>query len=167
MLIRVEHVSKSFKTDENWLFPHYQQVLNDVSLSLREGECLGIVGESGSGKSTLGKIILGLEMPDQGQVVRHQSLSNLPAHKALSVVFQDYNSSVNPRMTVRDIISEPILSDMTSRTERSEYVASLLSEVGLSSDLLERYPHQLSGGQLQRVCIARAIAPNPRFILLL
>ncbi|MGL6313895.1 ABC transporter ATP-binding protein [Vibrio sp. WXL103] len=166
MLIDVKQVTKSFKTDDSWLFPSYQHVLNGVSLTVGEGECVGIVGESGSGKSTLGKVILGLEQPDSGAVVLGDSIATLPTHKAISVVFQDYNTSVNPRLTVREIINEPLISEPLTNSERESLLVSLVEEVGLSADMLTRYPHQLSGGQLQRVCIARAIAPNPKFILL-
>lgn len=166
MLIEVNNVTKSFKKDDSWLFPSYQHVLNGVSISVSEGECVGIVGESGSGKSTLGKVILGLESPDSGVVILGDAIANLPTYQALSVVFQDYNTSVNPRLTIREIINEPLVIEKASKTERDKQLTLLLEEVGLATDMLDRYPHQLSGGQLQRVCIARAIAPNPKFILL-
>ena len=88
-----------------------------------------------------------------------------PRHEAISVVFQDYTSSVNPRFTVQQIIAEPLFRTALNDQERALRIRQLLDEVGLSEAMLNRYPHQLSGGQLQRVCIARAIAPNPLFIL--
>lgn len=166
MLIDVRKVTKAFKNDDSWLFPSYQHVLNGVSITVNEGECVGIVGESGSGKSTLGKVVLGLESPDSGEVVLGEAIDNLPTHKAISVVFQDYNTSVNPRLTVREIINEPLITEAMSKAQREALLVQLLEEVGLTAEMLERYPHQLSGGQLQRVCIARAVAPNPKFILL-
>ncbi|MFI3245577.1 MAG: dipeptide/oligopeptide/nickel ABC transporter ATP-binding protein [Ferrimonas sp.] len=166
MLIDVRNVTKAFKNDDSWLFPSYQSVLNGVSITINEGECVGIVGESGSGKSTLGKVILGLEAVDSGEVVLGDAIAHLPTHQAISVVFQDYNTSVNPRLTVREIIHEPLITKAMSNAQRDLLLGRLLEEVGLNVDMLERYPHQLSGGQLQRVCIARAIAPSPKFILL-
>jgi len=166
MLIDVKNVSKAFKNDDSWLFPSLQHVLNGVSITVQQGECVGIVGESGSGKSTLGKVILGLEAADGGEVVLGEAIKNLPTHKAISVVFQDYNTSVNPRLTVEEIINEPLITEKMSKAERKALLNGLMSEVGLDTEMLSRYPHQLSGGQLQRVCIARAIAPNPKFILL-
>ena len=166
MLIEVKNVTKAFKNDDSWLFPSYQNVLNGVSITVNEGECVGVVGESGSGKSTLGKVILGLEAADSGEVVLGNVISNLPMHQVMSVVFQDYNTSVNPRLTIREIINEPLINEKVGKAERESHLVLLLEEVGLDADMLDRYPHQLSGGQLQRVCIARAVAPNPKFILL-
>lgn len=166
MLISIKNVSKAFKTDESWFFPRYQQVVNAVSLTINEGECVGIIGESGSGKSTLGRLILGLEKPDEGKITLGDAMRARLPHQAMSVVFQDYTTSVNPRLTIKDIISEPLMQEAMTDTKRNQLLENLLHEVGLPTDVLMRYPHQLSGGQLQRVCIARAIAPNPMFILL-
>lgn len=166
MLISIKNVSKAFKTDESWFFPRYQQVVKAVSLTINEGECVGIIGESGSGKSTLGRLILGLEKPDEGKITLGDTMRARLPHQAMSVVFQDYTTSVNPRLTIKDIISEPLMQEAMTDTKRNQLLENLLHEVGLPTDVLMRYPHQLSGGQLQRVCIARAIAPNPMFILL-
>ncbi|NOH98727.1 dipeptide/oligopeptide/nickel ABC transporter ATP-binding protein [Vibrio sp. 99-70-13A1] len=100
------------------------------------------------------------------EVIFGDSIASLPTYKAISVVFQDYNTSVNPRLTIREIISEPLILEKLDTTEHERTLTSLVEEVGLPAEMLDRYPHQLSGGQLQRVCIARAIAPNPKFILL-
>ena len=166
MLISVNKVTKRFKKEDSWLFADYQQVLTGVSLTIRQGECVGIIGESGSGKSTLGKIILGLEKPDSGEVCFSDEMASLAKHQAMSVVFQDYNTSVNPRLSIREIINEPLIKQSMTPSQREAMLVSLLEEVGLTGEFLDRYPHQLSGGQLQRVCIARAIAPSPKFILL-
>ncbi len=166
MLISIKNVKKAFKTDESWFFPTYQQVVNGVSLTINEGECVGIIGESGSGKSTLVRLILGLEKADEGEIIFAKTMQSRLPHQAMSVVFQDYTTSVNPRLTIKDIISEPLMQEPMTVNERNELLESLLQEVGLPQDILIRYPHQLSGGQLQRVCIARAIAPNPKFIVL-
>ncbi|KAA8999396.1 ABC transporter ATP-binding protein [Affinibrenneria salicis] len=150
-------------------------VLNDVSFSVRSGECLGIVGESGSGKSTLGRILLGLEAPWQGSVTlggqplyaARRFWRRTPPQTRVSAVFQDYTSSANPLMNVLNIIAEPLLTQgVRQRDEVRRRVSELLRQVGLTESFGERFPHQLSGGQMQRVCIARAIASQPRFIVL-
>lgn len=154
-----------------------QQVLRGISLVLEEGECLGIIGESGSGKSTLGRVICGLLKPEAGTVRingldvygRHNHRENAQLHHSLSVVFQDYTSSANPRFRVRHIIGESlrVLERIVgSKLDRERRTAEVLEQVGLPSSFAARYPHELSGGQLQRVCIARALAIRPRIILL-
>ena len=165
MLLKIDNIEKSFPLSGGLFVKHRQSVLRGVSFDIEQGECLGIVGESGSGKSTLGKIILGIETPDAGRIVPGEAMRQRPRHEAISVVFQDYTSSVNPRFTVQQIIAEPLFRTALNDQERALRIRQLLDEVGLSEAMLNRYPHQLSGGQLQRVCIARAIAPNPLFIL--
>ncbi|WP_027723332.1 ABC transporter ATP-binding protein [Maridesulfovibrio zosterae] len=163
MLLNVQNVTKSFPVGEDLFSKQRQQILKGVTFSMEKGECLGIVGESGSGKSTLGRIILGLEDADSGTVTFSPEVTASPLAK--SVVFQDYTTSVNPRMLIKQAIAEPLLRSAMKKTALKKRIVELLNEVGLGTDLAERYPHQLSGGQLQRVCIARAIAPNPAFIL--
>ena len=165
MLLKIENIEKSFPLSGGLFVKRRQPVLRGVSFDIEPGECLGIVGESGSGKSTLGKIILGIETPDTGRIVPGEAMRQRPRHEAISVVFQDYTSSVNPRFTVQQIIAEPLFRTALNDQERALRIRQLLDEVGLSEAMQKRYPHQLSGGQLQRVCIARAIAPNPLFIL--
>lgn len=181
-LLQVKNVRKSFYHEQSTLFKKKTHpVLNGVSFSLKQGECLGIIGESGSGKSTLGRVVLGLEKPDSGDVLfdgrslypsggfwsGRFSAQNRRIKRDISAVFQDYTSSVNPHLTVAEIIAEPIyVHEPMSKAQLCEKAAELLKTVGLSGDYLKHYPHQLSGGQLQRVCIARAIACRPRFILL-
>ncbi len=166
MLITANNLYKSYKANDAWFFPKRKKVLHGVSFEIAAGECVGVVGESGSGKSTLGKIVLGLESYDAGELVFSEELCRLPREKALSVVFQDYNTSVNPRMTIAEIIAEPLLNSSLNKVNKQQFIGRLLVEVGLPVSFMERYPHQLSGGQLQRVCIARAMAPNPRCIVL-
>lgn len=149
-------------------------VLDRVSLALREGECLGLLGKSGSGKSTLGRIALGLESPDSGQVrfqgrpVVSRLLGNGGfARKDLQVVFQNSLGSVNPRFTAGEIIAEPLDNfERPTAPARRARVAELLQMVGLRPADAGKYPHQFSGGQMQRVCIARALAPRPRVVVL-
>lgn len=166
MLLKVSHVYKSFPVLQGIFKKGKQEVLHDVSFEMKAGECLGIVGESGSGKSTLGRIILDIEPVDSGQVMFNDSALDSEHKSIRSVVFQDYVSSVNPKMKVRDIIAEPLITIDYDKSNMDVKINELLVNVGLSEAFVTRYPHELSGGQLQRVCIARAIATNPQFILL-
>lgn len=164
MLIELENIHKSYKETVGFFRNFDKNVLRGVNLKIEEGHCLGLIGESGSGKSTLGKIILGLEKPSRGTI---KFADNMKSNKKeISVVFQDYTSSVNPRFKVRDTIAEALMETTSCKKTMEKEIISLLDEVGLSEDFINRYPHELSGGQLQRVCIARAIATKPKFILL-
>lgn len=170
-MIKVNHLNMFFRSE---LTRQKQHVLKDISFSVEKGQCLAIIGESGSGKSTLGKILIGLLKPSSGQYL-FEGMEPYKDKKAktylstqMSVVFQDYNTSVNPRFTVQEIIGESLKIFSERNYVSSSYkdrTIALLNRVGLTADFLERYPHQLSGGQLQRVCIARAIASSPQIIL--
>ncbi len=146
-----------------------RQVLFDVSLEMQDGACFGLVGESGSGKSTLSRLILGLERPDSGEIL----LDARPAdqvrrkHGVMSAVFQDYTSSINPYYSVKQAVEEPlVIAGVRDRKRREEKVLEALEMVGLSGSFLSRYPHQLSGGEAQRVCIARAVVTRPSILVL-
>ncbi len=150
------------------------RAVDDVSLTLRRGETLGVVGESGCGKSTLAKMLVGLERPTSGSItVRGQEMTRLRgaalrrARRNIQMVLQDPYTSLNPRMTVGDIIREPfeIHPDVVPRQHRLRAVQELLDVVGLNPDHLNRYPHQFSGGQRQRIGIARALALRPEIII--
>ncbi len=166
-MLSVENVGKSYKKG-TFLSNEKQNVLKGISFVCGGGECLGIIGESGSGKSTLGRLLLGIEKPDRGTVTfnnknvkyRKVRLSNI------SAVFQDYKSSINPFFTVEDAILEPLSAQNKSRKELEEKVISLLEQVGLPASYRNKYPHELSGGEVQRVCIARAISTEPKCIVL-
>ena len=148
--------------------------VSDVSLEIMEHEVLALVGESGCGKSTLGKTIIRLQEPSKGEVLFRDApivgLSNKAFRdyrREMQIVFQDPYASLNPRMTVRDIVAEPLETYhvCASKEETTQRVTELLEAVGLTSDHLYRYAHQFSGGQRQRVGIARAIALHPAFIV--
>ncbi|WP_035119325.1 ABC transporter ATP-binding protein [Cohnella panacarvi] len=145
-----------------------QQILRDVSFAYKQGECLGIIGESGSGKSTLGRLLLGIEKPERGTITLHgESVENRSSRRGrISAVFQDYTSSINPYFTVEQAILEPLIRKRNGREVNRSKIERLLCQVGLSASFCAKYPHELSGGQIQRVCIARAIATESSCILL-
>ncbi len=174
-LVVAEKVSKLFPvpggTFKKTRFVH---AVDGVSLYIRRGETLGLVGESGSGKSTLGRTLIRLVEPTLGRVVFDgKDITRMPApelralRRRMQIVFQDPYSSLNPRMTVREIVGEGIAIHAlaASRREADEKIAAVLARVGLAPELLARYPHELSGGQRQRVGIARALAVEPDFIV--
>lgn len=148
------------------------EVLHGVSLSVAPGEVLGLVGESGSGKTTIGRAVLGLAKPSggtitfQGEDITHASPSRRRAlARDIQVVFQDPYSSLNPALTIGDILTEPLVVQGATRAEARSKVRGLLNQVELPSDAAERLPREFSGGQRQRIAIARALAPEPKLII--
>jgi oligopeptide/dipeptide ABC transporter ATP-binding protein len=149
------------------------KAVDDVSLSVLRGETLGVVGESGSGKSTLGRVLLRLMDPTDGQIVfEDQDITKMryrklrPIRRDMQIVFQDPFASLNPKMSVSELIEEPfIVQTNLSRAERKEKTISLLEKVGLRSEDRFKYPHEFSGGQRQRLSIARALTLNPKFVI--
>ena len=147
--------------------------VDGVSFTVRKGETLGLVGESGCGKSTLGRTLLRLEDPTEGRIMfdgtdlAHASGPELfRLRRELQIIFQDPYSSLNPRMTVGEIVREPLLVHrIGTREEQVEKVRGLLETVGMASETLERYPHEFSGGQRQRIGIARALALDPKLVI--
>ncbi|WP_340028442.1 ABC transporter ATP-binding protein [Paenibacillus sp. FSL H7-0940] len=167
-MLKVEGIEKSY--NQGGLFSkHKQQVLKQVTFECQQSECLGIIGESGSGKSTLGRLILGIERPDRGTISldgkdvqdRRVRMGNI------SAVFQNYTSSINPFFTVEAAIMEPMRAQQKLRKDQgnSEKVDLLLNQVGLDPSYRSKYQHELSGGEAQRVCIARAISTAPKCIV--
>jgi oligopeptide transport system ATP-binding protein len=144
-----------------------------VSLGLFAGETLGLVGESGCGKSTLARLVLALLPATQGHIFfAGEELTGMPARRLkawrrqIQIIFQDPYSSLNPRMTIKQILEEPyVIHGLGTRRERRAWVEDLLGEVGLAAEHLDRYPHEFSGGQRQRLGIARALALKPRLIV--
>jgi oligopeptide/dipeptide ABC transporter ATP-binding protein len=149
------------------------KAVDDVSLSIKKGETLGLVGESGCGKSTFGRAIMRLEEPTSGEVwYDGDNILTYDAHqvrvlrKKMQIIFQDPFSSLNPRKPVSYIVGEPLLiHGMTNRREREARVLELLEVVGLSKEHMRRYPHMFSGGQRQRIGVARALALNPDLVV--
>ncbi len=175
-LVKSSKAKVSFMLPKKTLFAanNVLTAVNEISMEAIDGEVLGIVGESGSGKSTLAKTILGLQKLTSGQVeVFGEKLTEInkkelkEIRKKMQVVFQDPFSSLNPRMTVFEILKEPLDSFFPSMTKESAQkdIEDGLMEVGLTSDYLGRYPHELSGGQCQRVAIARALMPKPQLLI--
>jgi peptide/nickel transport system ATP-binding protein len=149
------------------------KAVDGVSFDLKEGESLGIVGESGSGKTTLGRCIARVYDPNSG-VINYKGQDLMQANasalretrKRMRMIFQDPFASLNPRMTVKQIIAEPlIINKLANLAELEEIVSTILSQVGLDPNMMERYPHAFSGGQRQRIVIARAIALKPELII--
>ncbi|WP_409305985.1 ABC transporter ATP-binding protein [Peribacillus sp. SCS-155] len=149
------------------------KAVDGVSLNILRGETLGVVGESGSGKSTLGRVLLRLMNPTEGQIIfENQDISNFgnrqlrPIRRDMQVVFQDPYASLNSKMSVQELIEEPLLvQTKMSKSERKDKAISLLEKVGLRADARLKYPHEFSGGQRQRISIARALALNPKFVI--
>ena len=179
-LVKTENLKKYYSEEGRLSFfsvgsiKYVVRAVDNLDLHIHRNEVLGLVGESGCGKSTLGKTILRLEEPTSGKIffenqdITHYSHDSLKSiRKKMQIIFQDPASSLNPRKTVSDIISQPLNVHglVSGKRDTIDRVADLLRKVGLERDHMDRYPHQFSGGQRQRICIARAIALNPTFLV--
>ena len=169
VLLETKHLKKYFRTSRGNL-----HAVDDVSLQFYKGETLGVVGESGCGKSTLGRTILKLVEPTSGEILYkgtdiagYGKAETKQMRRHLQMIFQDPYASLDPRMTVSEIIAEPIYINKTisNRQEIQKKVRELMDTVGLSARLANAYPHELDGGRRQRIGIARALALNPKFIV--
>lgn len=179
-ILAVSNLKKYYREEKRLSFSStaagatYLRAVDDVSFSMGPNEVLGLVGESGCGKSTLGKTLIRLEEPTSGRIqfegrdITRLSQEDLRAlRRKMQIVFQDPASSLNPRKTVFQIISQPLRVHglARSKSEALDRVADILDRVGLEREHLARYPHQFSGGQRQRICIARAISLGPSFLV--
>ena len=180
VLLEVNHLKKYYPIEEGLLKRQVGTVkaVDDVSLYINRNETLGLVGESGCGKTTLGRCILRAIEPTEGEVLFHM-VQDQPAvdiarlnkrelqaiRRKMALVFQNPYSSLDPRMTVLQIVAEPMLLNGIPMDESTERVGELLEMVGLERKQMNRYPHTFSGGQRQRIGIARALALNPQFIV--
>ena len=170
-LVEVKDLKQHFPINTGFMKKTYLKAVDGVSFAIKPGETLGLVGESGCGKTTVGRTLLHLYKPTGGEIlfsgekVTDKNITSL--RKEMQMVFQDPYSSLNPRMTVEDIIGEPldVHKMYTSKADRHDKVMELLELVGLNAEHASRYVHEFSGGQRQRIGIARALAVNPKFIV--
>lgn len=175
-LLRVEHLKKYYPLKKGFMSKAGGSVkaVDDISFSVNEGETFAVVGESGCGKSTMGKCVIRLVEPTEGKVILDgedfTALKGTDLKKArekIKLIFQDPYASLNPRMTVKDIIAEPldIAGVIKDKKQRDEHILNTMEQVGLNKEYLSRYPHEFSGGQRQRIGIARAIVLKPKLII--
>ena len=170
-LVEVRNLKQYFPVSYGLFSKKYIKAIDDVSFNIKRGETLGLVGESGCGKTTTGRSILRLYEPTGGRIIYDgvdiTKVDMKPYRKKMQIVFQDPYASLDPRMTVGDIIGEPIdINKLAgSKKERTYMILEMLNRVGLNSEHANRYPHEFSGGQRQRIGIARALAVNPEFIV--
>ena len=175
-LIEIQDVKKEYKV-RKYGKTYSLMAVNGVSFNVEEGRCVGLVGESGCGKSTLGRLIVGLENPSEGSIAFNGEIihknhsrknpSKLRFSREIQLVFQDSYDAVNPKFTAKKIIEEPLknFTDLNP-SQRDEKVEELLEQVGLVKEDKEKFAMEFSGGQLQRVCIARALASDPKVFVL-
>ena len=162
-LLIIENISKTFKVDKNKAL----QALKNLNIKLKKGECIGIAGESGCGKSTLARIIVGIERKSSGKIIfDNKEIEGISKTKDIQMIFQNPLSSFNPRMQIVDYMWEPLRNYFKlSKKDSIPFIKKSLIDVGLDENALEKYPHEFSGGQLQRITIARAIIIKPKLIV--
>jgi peptide/nickel transport system ATP-binding protein len=177
-IVSVRNLSKHFPTRRHLRKPGFLRVLENINFDICRGETLGLVGESGSGKTTLGRCIIGIFRPDVGEIAYRRrdgevvDITTINRHelqrcqREIRMIFQDPFSSLNPRMNILQIVGDPLLvNKLASGSELEDRVAAIIRKVGLSPDKLRRYPHAFSGGERQRINIARALIMEPRLVI--
>ena len=162
-LLIIENISKTFKVNKSTEL----QALKNINIRLKKGECIGIVGESGCGKSTLARIIVGIEKKTSGKIIfDNKEIKGISKTKDIQMIFQNPLSSFNPRMKIIDYMWEPLRNYFKlSKKDSIPFIKKSLIDVGLDENALEKYPHEFSGGQLQRITIARAVIMKPKLIV--
>ena len=162
-LLIIENISKTFKVNKSTEL----QALKNINIRLKKGECIGIVGESGCGKSTLARIIVGIEKKTSGKIIfDNKEIEGISKTKDIQMIFQNPLSSFNPRMKIVDYMWEPLRNYFKlSKKDSIPFIKKSLIDVGLDENALEKYPHEFSGGQLQRITIARAVIMKPKLIV--
>ena len=174
-LLEVRHLRKAFPLKKSMTGKVLSELVavDDISFTLKPGETLGIVGESGCGKTTMGRTVLKLHPSSGGQIIfdgkditNYKTSQMRPIRTDMQIIFQDPYSSLPPRSTVGDILSEPVkVHKIVPNSEVKDYVLNLMEKCGLRDYYYERYPHEFSGGQRQRICIARALSVNPKLVI--
>jgi oligopeptide transport system ATP-binding protein len=170
-LVEVQNLKQYFTINEGLFNTKHVKAVDDVSFYINKGETLGLVGESGCGKTTTGRSLLRLYEPTAGKIFYDgldiTKVDMMPYRRKMQIVFQDPYASLNPRMTVGDIVGEPIDIHKLANTkkDRKDKIENMLDKVGLNSEHANRYPHEFSGGQRQRIGIARALSVDPEFIV--
>ncbi|MFE8695057.1 ABC transporter ATP-binding protein [Cytobacillus sp. FJAT-53684] len=172
-ILEIKELNKHFSISKNWFKKKgYVYALNGINLSVYEGETLGVVGESGCGKSTLGRCIIRLLKPSNGEIYfqgkdinKYNKQEMKKVRKEMQMVFQNPYDTLNPKLTIRMILSEPLIAHSISKEKRTKLIEDTIEIVGLKKEHLDRHPHEFSGGQRQRIGIARALMLRPKLIV--
>jgi oligopeptide/dipeptide ABC transporter ATP-binding protein len=174
-ILEIRSLKKYFVASKSWISrkTEYIKAVDDVSLSVKRGETFGLVGESGSGKTTLAQTVVRLVEPTSGNIIfEGKDITRLgekklrPMRKDFQIIFQNPISSLDPRMTVGSTLSEPLKALTPDSDNNRELILEALGSVGLNESFISRYPHELSGGQNQRISIARSLVTRPKFLVL-
>ena len=165
MFLQVKNLTKSYRIG-SFFSKEKKEILKNISFDVKEGEIFSIVGQSGAGKSTIGKILLGIEKEDSGEIVFLGRPLEKRKVQEIQMVFQDPYSSLNPAMKIWSILEEPLkVNGVKDKDERRRRVKAMLKEIGLDENSEDKYPSELSGGQRQRVVIGAAMILNPKLVV--
>lgn len=165
MFLQVKNLTKSYRIG-SFFSKEKKEILKNISFDVKEGEIFSIVGQSGAGKSTIGKILLGIEKEDSGEIVFLGRPLEKRKVQEIQMVFQDPYSSLNPAMKIGSILEEPLkVNGVKDKNERRRRIKAMLKEIGLDENSEDKYPSELSGGQRQRVVIGAAMILNPKLVV--